>query len=77
MALRLEGNKTKLINYSSLNLSVISYVLFQQAMEPSLNFNISKMAYDSQHGLFMNIITEVPQLNTYCMYPCHICITCV
>ena len=35
----------KKINCLPLNLDVISFVLFPQASEPSLNFNISKMAY--------------------------------
>ena len=37
--------KTREIIYSSLNLDAISFVLFPQASEPSLNVNISKMVY--------------------------------
>ena len=37
--------ETKGIYHSSLNLDVISFVLFPQASEPSLNFNIFKMAH--------------------------------
>ena len=40
------GNtKKKKCNYSFPNLDVISSVSFPQASEPSLNLNISKMAY--------------------------------
>ena len=41
------GNTKKIYiyNYSFPNLDVISSVLFLQASEKSLNFNISKMAY--------------------------------
>ena len=41
------GNTKKkyIYNYSFPNLDVISSVLFLQASEQSLNFNISKMAY--------------------------------
>ena len=38
------GGETKGIYHSSLNLDVISFVLFPQASEPSFNFNIFKMA---------------------------------
>ena len=38
-------NKTKEMNYSTLNLEVISFVLFPQASEPTMNFNISKLVY--------------------------------
>ena len=31
--------------YSSLNLNVISFVLFPQASEPCLNFNVTKMVH--------------------------------
>ena len=55
MALRLGANKTKEINYSSVKLDVISFVLFPQASEPSWNFNISKIPTAvremTQHGL--------------------------
>ena len=45
MASRLGGGgETKGIYHSSLNLDVISFVLFLQASEPSFNFNIFKMA---------------------------------
>ena len=34
------GNKTKEMYYSLLSLKMISFVLFPQAMEPSVNFDI-------------------------------------
>lgn len=37
------------MNDSSLNLDVISFVLFSQASKPSKNFNISKMAIGLLH----------------------------
>lgn len=49
MALRLGVIKTEEIYYSSLNLDAISFVLFPQALELSLNFNISQMAYSSEN----------------------------
>ena len=52
----------KKINCLPLNLDVISFVLFPQASETSLNFNISKMAYCVTgfpfHLLFKNIDTK-------------------
>ena len=37
------GNKTKEMYYSLLSHKMIPFVLFPQASEPSMNFNISKM----------------------------------
>ena len=37
--------ETKEIYHSSLNLDVISFLLFPQASEPSFNFNIFKLVY--------------------------------
>ena len=39
------GGETKEIYHSSLNLDVISFLLFPQASEPSFNFNIFKLVY--------------------------------
>jgi len=38
------------MKYSSLNLEVIPFVLFPQASEPSMNFNISEMGYWMDRG---------------------------
>ena len=38
------GNKTKEMYYS-LSLKMISFVLFPQASQPSMNFNISELVY--------------------------------
>ena len=38
-------NQTKEMRYSSLNHEVIPFVLFPQASEPSMNFNILKVVY--------------------------------
>ena len=37
------GNKTKEMNCSLLSLGIISFALFPQALEPSVNFNTSKV----------------------------------
>ena len=37
------GNKTKEMNCSLLSLRIIYFVLFPQALEPSMNFNMSKV----------------------------------
>ena len=37
------GNRTWEMYYSLLSLKMISFVLFPQASEPSINFNISKL----------------------------------
>ena len=39
------GNKTKEMYYSLLSLKMISFALFPQASQPSMNFNISKLVY--------------------------------
>ena len=39
------GNKTKEMYYSLLNLKTSSFVLFPQASQPSINFNISGLVY--------------------------------
>ena len=39
------GNKTKQIYYSLLSLKMISFVLFPEASQPSMNFNISELVY--------------------------------
>ena len=39
------GNKIKEVYYSLLSLKVISFVLFPQASQPSINFNISELVY--------------------------------
>ena len=39
------GNKTNEMYYSLLSLKIISFVLFLQASQPSINFNISELVY--------------------------------
>lgn len=39
------GDKTKEMNNSTPDLNVLSVVLFPQALEPSMNFNISKLVH--------------------------------
>ena len=58
------GNKTKEMNYSTLNLEVISFVLFPQASEPSMNFNISKLVYCNgadgwSAGIFRHAFSDI------------------
>ena len=40
-------NKTKEMYYSLLSLKMISLVLFLQASQPSMNFNISELVYSN------------------------------
>ena len=42
-------NKAKEMYYSMLSLKMISFVLFPQASQPSMNFNISKLVYCMAH----------------------------
>ena len=39
------GNKTKEMFYSSLSLKKIYFILFPQASQPCMNFNISELVY--------------------------------
>ena len=48
------GNKTKEMYYLLLSLKMISFVLFPQAMEPSVNFNIIL-----QMGLIIPVILVI------------------
>ena len=49
-----EGNNTNEMNYLSLDLNVISFVLYFSASEPSVNFRYSKLAYSTPEK-FANI----------------------
>ena len=46
-----ERKKSKEMNYSSLNLSAISFVSYLSASDPSINFNNAKLSFGarSQH----------------------------
>ena len=39
------GNKAKEMYYSLISLKMISFVLFPQAWQPNMNFNISELVY--------------------------------
>ena len=62
--------------YSYLNLDAISFVLFPQASQPSMNFIISKMVYLLNHqpitwSTFSTSIWSNPVLfHTYCEFGC-------
>ena len=45
------GNKIKEMFYSSLSLKMISFVLFPQASQPCMNFNISELVNSHVIGL--------------------------
>ena len=45
LAARSWENKTKEMYYSSLSFNMISFVLFPQASQPSMNFNLSELVF--------------------------------
>ena len=47
------GNKTKEIYYSLLSLKMISFVLFPQASQPSMDFNKSELVRYNQGYYFL------------------------
>ena len=51
LGLETERKKSKEMNYSSLNLSAISFVSYLSASDPSINFNNAKLPFGarSQH----------------------------
>ena len=49
------GNKTKEMYYSLLSLKMTFFVLYPQALQPSMNFNISKLIYSPPY-LVYNIL---------------------
>ena len=63
-------NKTKEMYYSLLSLKMISFVLFPQTSQPSMNFNILQLDYSLT---FFNISTKaciVKWATSFAMYSC-------
>ena len=61
-----EGNKTKEMNYYSLNLNKITFVLLPAASEPSMNFSNFKLASPFHYCFSLNSINN----NNY-YYDCY------
>ena len=53
------GNKTKEMYYSLLSLKMISFVFFPQAMQPSMNFNISQLVYSTINISFSYVYFKI------------------